>query len=258
MQLFDRFNLGHGFRKYFEIRPAVDDASRDDVYHIRHEVYCEELGFEPVRPDKREVDEYDGQSLHCLLSTSNEPHQLVGCTRLVLTRPDDPTYPLPFERTCEATLDRSIIDPARLPRDRIAEVSRLAVRAAYRRRRSDKRAAVALNDEDFGSVVQPRFPYIPIGLYLGAVALADRSGVDTLFILTEPRLAAHFAKLGVDIQQIGGPVEHRGARVPSMMDVKSIIKNMRFLVKPIWRVIQEEINNGLAQADAKTPLRQRP
>lgn len=51
--LFDRFNLGHGFRKYFEIHAAIDDSLRDHVYRIRHEVYCEELGFEPVRPDRR-------------------------------------------------------------------------------------------------------------------------------------------------------------------------------------------------------------
>ena len=59
MQLFDRFNLGHGFRKYFEILPALDDTLRDDVFRIRHEVYCQELAFEPVRPDRRETDEFD-------------------------------------------------------------------------------------------------------------------------------------------------------------------------------------------------------
>lgn len=250
MLLFDRFNLGHGFRKYFEIHPATDDSLRDAVYHIRHEVYCEELGFEPVRPDRRETDEYDAHSLHCLLRTSSEPVRPVGCTRVVLARPGEPDYPLPFEKTCAATLDRSIVDPARLPRDRIAEVSRLAVRAAYRRRRGESAAETPIHDEDFGTTVHPRFPYIPIGLYLGAIALAARSGIETLFILTEPRLASHFAKLGVDVRQIGGAVEHRGTRIPSMMDVQSIIKNMRFLLKPMWRTIEEEISVGLErQAD---------
>ena len=93
-----------------------------------------------------------------------------------------------------------------------------------------------------------------IGLYLGAVALAARSGIDTLFVLTEPRLASHFAKLGVDIVQIGGPVEHRGLRVPSMMHVPTIIKDMRFLVKPIWRVIQEEIEQGFEHASGGRSL----
>ncbi|NMG46768.1 PEP-CTERM/exosortase system-associated acyltransferase [Azoarcus communis] len=244
MQLFERFNLGHGFRKYFEVVPATDEPLRHAVYGIRHEVYCEELKFEPERPNRMETDEFDRHSLHCLIRGSQAPHTLVGCTRLVLTNPDDPVAPLPFERTCEHTIDRKLIDPAKLPRDRIAEVSRLAVRASYRRRKGDDRAPVAISNEDFGEGDRPRFPYIPIGLYLGAVALAARSGIETLFVLTEPRLASHFGKLGVDIKQIGGPVEHRGTRVPSMMHVPSIIRNMRFIVKPIWRVVQEEIERG--------------
>lgn len=241
MLLFDRFNLGHGFRKYFQIHPAIDDPLREAVFRIRHEVYCEDLGFEPVRPDRRETDEYDAHSLHCLLRTNSAPPGPVGCTRVVLTRADEPHAPLPFERTCATTLDRSIVDPSRLPRDRIAEVSRLAVRAAYRRRRGESLASAPIRDEDFGTTIQPRFPYIPIGLYLGAIALAERAGIETLFVLTEPRLASHFAKLGVDVRQIGGPVEHRGTRIPSMMDVQGIIKNMRFLLRPMWRAIQEDM-----------------
>jgi N-acyl amino acid synthase of PEP-CTERM/exosortase system len=244
MSLLDRFSLGEGFRKYFEIATAFDDAGRNDVFGIRHEVYCEELGFEPVRPDRRETDEYDRHSLHCLMRTSTEPHSLVGCNRLVMARPEEPDYPMPFERTCAATLDRSIIDPAKEPRGAIAEVSRLAVRAYYRRRKGETKTAVAISDEDFGTKEQPRFPYIPIGLYLGVIALAKHEGIETLFVLTEPRLAEHFAKLGVKITQIGGPVEHRGIRVPSMMNVDSIIKGLRFFVKPIWRVVAEEIEAG--------------
>ncbi|AVZ78828.1 PEP-CTERM/exosortase system-associated acyltransferase [Zoogloeaceae bacteirum Par-f-2] len=258
MLLFERFNLGHGFRKYFRIAPAIDESLRDRVYRIRHEVYCEELKFEPERPDRRETDEYDAHSLHCLLTTNSEPEQLVGCTRVILTRPDQPDYPLPFERTCAASIDRRIVDPARLPRDRIAEVSRLAVRACYRRRRADGREAMPLHDEDFGLPERPRFPYIPIGLYLGAVALAARSGIDTLFVLTEPRLAAHFAKLGVEIRQIGAGVEHRGLRVPSMMDVHGIIKNMRMILRPIWRVIRDEIESGYERSAGGSRLTDRP
>lgn len=244
MLLFDRFNLGHGFRKYFEIVPATDDSIRDAVYRVRHEVYCKELGFEPLRPDGRETDAFDAHSQHCLLRTSNERKTPVGCIRIVMAKSDEPDLLLPFERTCAATLDRSIIDPAKLPRDRIAEVSRLAVRSAFRRRKGERQEAAPVHEEDFGTIIQPRFPYIPIGLYLGAIALAARSGIETLFILTEPRLAAHFAKLGVDVRQIGGPVEHRGIRIPSMMDVQGIIKGMRFLMKPMWRAVEEEIEAG--------------
>lgn len=252
MSLFDRFNLGAGFRKYFRIEAAMSEDVKNEVFRVRHEVYCEELKFEPERPDRRETDAFDAHSLHCLLRAAQAPHTPVGCTRLVLANPRELDAPLPFESTCSDTIDRSIIDPAKLDRTRIAEVSRLAVRAAYRRRRGENKVAVALDESDYDATAeQPRFPYIPIGLYLGAVSLAARHNIDTLFVLTEPRLAAHFGKLGVDIRQIGGPVEHRGQRVPSMMDVPSIIKGLRFMVKPIWRAVEEDIDAGLKRDEVE-------
>src|SRR5262245_21277869 len=84
-------------RKEFEIIPAFSDALRDEVYRVRHQVYCEELAFEPQRPDRREYDEYDPHSLH-LLIRSVRYGEFIGCTRLVRARPEDPCFPLPFEK----------------------------------------------------------------------------------------------------------------------------------------------------------------
>jgi len=49
MFLFELLNLSQGFKKYFDIAPAVADELQDEAYGVRHKVYCEELGFEPVR-----------------------------------------------------------------------------------------------------------------------------------------------------------------------------------------------------------------
>lgn len=249
MPALDFPNLGNGFRKHFRIDAAVDEALRDEVFHIRHQVYCEELKFEPERPDRRETDMYDAHSLHCLLRAAHAPHTPIGCARLVTVDPARPAAPLPFERLCAATLDRTILDPARLPRGGIAEISRLAVRHRYRRCRSDDRSTVAVDDdEDFGAELRPRFPYVPIALYMGAVALAAHRRIDTLFVLTEPRLAKCIARLGVDIRQIGAPVWHRGLRVPSVMNVQRIIRGMNLVMKPLWRAVSQEVEAGLQQA----------
>ena len=244
MFLFELLNLGEGFKKYFEIVPALSDELRDEVYRVRHSVYCEELGWEPVRADGRERDEYDTHSLHCLIrSTSNGRY--VGCTRLVMSKPGNRRHPLPFEKSCAETLDRSIVDPQALPRHTIAEVSRLAVISRYRRRKGEDKVAVSISEDSFGTSEQPRFPYIPVALYLGTIELAALHGIDTLFVLTEPRLASHFSKLGVRIQQIGGPIEHRGTRVPSMMSVQSILSGLNFVVRPLYKVIAAEMRAAL-------------
>jgi N-acyl amino acid synthase of PEP-CTERM/exosortase system len=249
MFLFDLLNLAHGFKRYFDIAPAVTDALQDEAYAIRHRVYCEELGFEPVRADRRERDPYDARAVHVLVK-SVKHDRFVACARLVRVDAADAESVLPLEKTCAQTIDRNIVDPTRLPRERIAEISRLAIVSEFRRRNGEKHTAIAVQETDFGTVDVPRFPYIQVGLYLGAIALAKRLGLDMLFVLTEPRLSSHFSKLGVRIRQIGAPVEHRGARIPSVMTVESIEANLPRAVRPLYDLISDAIWSGVERAGA--------
>jgi N-acyl amino acid synthase of PEP-CTERM/exosortase system len=244
MSVFGMLNLGEGFKKHFEVVPAVTPALKDEVYRIRHSVYCEELKYEPIRPDGRESDEYDAHSLHCLLRNVRNG-EFVGCVRLITAHHEDPSSPLPFEKSCRATIDRTIIDPQSVPRATIGEVSRLAVLSKYRKRKGEAGNPVGLSDA-FGDTGRPRFPYIPVGLYLGIIEVALRHGINTIFVLTEPRLAAHFARLGVHVKQIGGPVEHRGLRIPSVMDCQAIVDGLSFVTRPLYRVIAEDIARQLS------------
>jgi N-acyl amino acid synthase of PEP-CTERM/exosortase system len=246
---FELLNLSQGFKRYFDVAPAVSDDLQDQAYGIRHRVYCEELGFEPVREDRRERDPYDARAMHVLVR-STKVDRFVACARLVRVDPDDPSSLLPVERTCAHTIDRSIVDPAKLPRDSIAEISRLAIVPEFRRRNGEQHAAIAVSEADFGKVDLPRFPYIQVSLYLGAIALAKELGVETIFVLTEPRLASHLWKLGVRIRRIGGPVEHRGERVPSTMTVSSIEANLPRSVRPLWELIGEQIRAGFERRGA--------
>jgi N-acyl amino acid synthase of PEP-CTERM/exosortase system len=245
------------FRQYFEIVPGLDDEIRDSVYRIRHEVYCEDLHFEPAHADQREIDECDAHSVHCLLRRNDESREPVGCTRLVLAHKDGVDYEMPFERTCADVIDRSLINPRALRRHEVAEVSRLAVRRKYRQRKHESDKPISLTTDDFGTPDQPRFPHIPVGLYLGSVALAHRCGLKTLFVLTEPRMAQHFGKLGVRIRPIGAVVDHRGARLPSVMHVEEIIETLRPFLQPAWHAINAQIDTYLRQYPAAMlgPLR---
>jgi N-acyl amino acid synthase of PEP-CTERM/exosortase system len=246
MSWFDPLNPGVQFSRYFELILAESPQLQDEVFRIRHQVYCEELSYERVTPDGRELDEYDRHSKHLLLRTVNTGVR-VGCTRLVLQRPEQPSFPLPFERACTATIDRRLIDPAALPRDSIAEVSRLAVVREFRRRKGEERTKDGAAVIDYGTPKQPRFPYIQLGLFLGAVALARQLGIKTIFFLTEPRLSRHFEKLGFPVQQIGGPIGHRGVRVPSMASVDETINGLRFYMRPIYKVVARQIDSGIGQ-----------
>jgi N-acyl amino acid synthase of PEP-CTERM/exosortase system len=253
---FDIGNLGASFKRYFEIVPALTDELRDHAYRIRHQVYCEDLKYEPQRSDRRESDEYDAHSLHCLIR-SVKTGEFAGCTRLILCRPDDPHYPLPFERTCAQTIDRSIIDPQTLSRRKIAEVSRLAVVSRFRTRRGERHSPAPLSDESFGTGIMPRFPYVPVALYLATTELAALHGIHTMFLLSEPRLVRHFARLGVDIIQIGDEVEHRGTRIPSVVNVRKIIEGLNFIMRPLYDVVAREVRDGVREQPEQEPQLQR-
>ena len=248
MYLPEFLNLGAGFEKYFSAQAATDDEQRRAAFRIRHEVYCNELGYEPAHPDGLEQDAFDARSLHCLLrSVAND--EFVGCVRLVLADTHDPSERLPFEGLCGTTIDRRLVDPDALPRETIAEVSRLAVVSRYRRRRGERQTAATISEGDFGTPDRPRFPYLAVGLYLAMLAQARRHGIETLFMLTEPRLARQLTRLGVRLQQIGPAVEHRGLRHPSMMSVRDVIDGLKFFLRPMFVVIADEIDASYRHAE---------
>lgn len=246
-----RRDLGEGFSALFELVPALDAATREAVFRVRHEVYCRDLGWEPVRDDGLETDAYDAQAVHILLRlrATGEP---VGCTRLVLTDAKDPSRLLPFEHSCADVIDRSRIDPSALPRQLIGEVSRLAVMRRFRQRKGEEGKAVSISDDDFEPRgAQSRFPFIPVGLYMGVAAMVYRLGLSHVFLMTEPRLLQHFARMGFGIEQIGEAIEHRGQRAPALLLPSTFRGGLRPLVRPLFAAIEAEVN--AAFDDARTP-----
>lgn len=240
-------HLGTSFKQYFEIVPAITEELKHEAYRVRHSVYCEDLQFELSRPDKFETDEYDANSLH-LLIRHIRTDSFIGCARIIRAA----NKLLPFEKTCANTLDRSIVDPLGLPREKIAEVSRLAVVAAFRRRKGEANSPINFSDEDYSHGPVHRFPYIPLGLYIGTVELARAYGIEILFMLTEKRLANHFGRLGAQLQTIGTPIEHRGTRFPSMVSIHDIITAMRPIFRPLYQIIAADIRLRLSETSLNT------
>ena len=252
-------NLGNRFEELFEFTLALDALSVKMVYQIRHDVYCRELGWEAVREDGLEMDDYDRHSVHCLLRKRGTG-ELIGCSRLVLARPEEPSSPLPFELSCRDAIHRDQFDPAGLPRSEVGEVSRLAVMSGFRQRQGESQEPVSVAERDFESRGgQPRFPFIPMSLYLGAAAVARRLNVENVFVLTEPRLATHFARLGFGIHPIGDEIEHRGVRVPSVLSSSKVVNNLRPLIQPLYAVIDRLVNRSFeAHPEALERLRPVP
>ncbi len=232
-------------------RIAFDAEERDAVFALRHGVYCEELGFEPVRPDGREVDAFDSRALHAYVRHA-ATGAMAGTVRLVTTQSLDER--LPMEVHCAEALADAAIRPDQFPRESLCEISRLAVPAKFRRRATDRFAGAAnggIDPRRYSSSELRCFPWIAIALYFSAAALSHRTGRRHVFVMVEPRLARAMSFVGIDFQQIGPGIEFHGLRAPYYIDRERLPERL----SPGFRRLLGVIDEALGDPIATTPPR---
>lgn len=240
-----RLIAGHLFHRYFRVVAAGTDALRDEVYRIRYDVYCRELGYEDPSafPDGREIDAHDAHSLHCLLRY-RESGVYAGCVRLVRPDPADLDAPLPFETVCTGHLWPAALETVKAQRSQIGEISRLAVPSRFRRRLGDEGTPAGVLPEKGKAGRGRRTPPIALGLYLAAAAAGLREGLEGVFALMEPKLARRLHGYGIHFRQVGDAVEHRGPRAPFYIDREALYGHISPLVRGLLEVVQKDLKMG--------------
>ncbi|RKF14565.1 PEP-CTERM/exosortase system-associated acyltransferase [Alginatibacterium sediminis] len=236
------------FAQFLEPVVANQTESIEEAFKIRHDVYCEELHFEPMREDKMETDEFDSYSRFCLIK--HKPSQnYAGCVRIVTPSSDQEL--LPIEKYCSQSLQSSPVHPREFDRSNICEISRLAVRPQFRRRRADKfegAASGVINEQTYSEAELRCFPFLTIGLYLSIASLAVRTNVDHAFVMMEPRLARSMSFLGIKFQQLGPAVEYHGLRAPYYMSSEMLLNSLPKSFTSLMKSIDGQIENGLLEA----------
>ncbi len=233
-------SLADLFQTHFEIVPADEDHMLEKVYRIRHQVYCEELGFEPHQVTQMEQDEADKNSIHCLL-LHKTTQTYVGCVRLILSDHRSPDVVFPFEKTCGKSMRWVFDKAAGTGRKRYGEISRLAITSNFRRPRHGVLTAngsiekLDMSDTD----AMKMFPSIALGLYLAITAMGLRQGLDGVFAMMEPRLARQLHGFGIHFQQVGDVVEHRGVRAPYFISRHSLLDNLKQECRNLLEKIQD-------------------
>jgi N-acyl amino acid synthase of PEP-CTERM/exosortase system len=218
----ENISLIERFKRHFEILPAHDEATRCEVMRLRHAVYCEELGYEPVTASGMETDENDEHS-DFILMRHLATGRSAGCVRLI-RHPGLPDWRFPFERACGERLTPDYMNPAQ--RLHAIEVSRLAVHQDFRRRRGEYDSP-----EGGGNSVADsndrHFPLIAMGLFLAASALVLLRNVEQVYVMMEPRLARLLHSCGLHFTRVGELVEHHGARAPFRIQGEEIRRDLR-------------------------------
>ena len=63
----DAGNIAEHFTKFLKPQYASTNSLRNEVFKIRHNVYCEELAFENQKDDGMEMDDFDSHSIFALI-----------------------------------------------------------------------------------------------------------------------------------------------------------------------------------------------
>jgi N-acyl amino acid synthase of PEP-CTERM/exosortase system len=207
-------SLADDFSRTFEIIFADTDELRARVYRLRHQVFCAELGYEMDNDGALEADEYDNQSMHCLLRHRASGLD-TGCVRLVL--PLAHGGGLPFENFGLRYVDRTLFDWKKIDSKNCCEISRLAVASNFRRRTGEFKTPEGIaEDDETQSFFHRRFPFIAVSLYHAVIAAVLQRQYGWVFMVVEPRLQRHLQRFGVRVNQISPTFEYYGSRAVYM------------------------------------------
>ncbi len=185
---------------------------------LRYSVYCEERAFLPreLYPQRRESDRFDARSTH--FCAFNRTGELVGYARLVAAAQ---TGRFPF-----LAQGMPLLDGVALPAARSAVViSRLMVRADYRRRRGDTLAGASAPDADAAQDRERRrvaSPQILLSLYRSMYSHSCDSGLRYWFAAMERPLARTLAQMNFVFRPVSPETDYFGPVTAYMADLREL------------------------------------
>jgi N-acyl amino acid synthase of PEP-CTERM/exosortase system len=212
---------------YFTARRVSEPEDLRRAYRIRYEVFCLEKGFLRPEdyPDEEESDAFDAHALHVLAShSSGYP---AGTARLVLNGP----LGLPLLGRCELEPRYGFLADPGDPRGRgYAEISRLAVSPAYRRRRDDgdlggppradrsclvgAGAPAAARTEDVSEMLPQVFRLI--------YQESKRRGITHWVVAMERGLHVMLRRMGLRFTPIGPETDYHGPVRPYLAEIAAL------------------------------------
>ncbi|GAA0304282.1 hypothetical protein GCM10009128_24520 [Psychrosphaera haliotis] len=230
------------FSEYLQPIVAHNEYLKSKAFEIRHNVYCEELGFEECNEEKQESDDFDLHSIHCVIQ-HRSTKRFAGTVRIVYSLSEK--QQLPLEKYCLDSIDHPTLIPTNFPRHKICEISRLAVPNEFRKRQSDQFKGAAtggINESEYSEKELRCFPFIAIGLYLSAASIVMSKDIEHVFVMMEPRLARSLKFVGIEFQQIGPVVDYHGKRAPYYISPKMLLNSLTPGFKKLFRGIQKELD----------------
>lgn len=241
------------FTKHFSFKVARTKEEKERVFKLRHEVYCQEIGYEPIEGKSAniELDSHDSHSIHCLIEHKGSG-LAAGCLRLVLPNPEATSEKkrLPLQEYGGTSLTHPTLNPAMLPESQVCEISRFAIARPFRHKAIKNETLTQEKISNmFSEEERKTFPAIIIALFLSTYALVGLSKKRHVFAMMEPRLPRLLSMSGFHFQGIGEPIEIHGRRSAFYIDHRKAEKEMHEHLAPLYLYIKKELGLQLAHQD---------
>jgi N-acyl-L-homoserine lactone synthetase len=226
-----------------------DEKELTDIDRLRYKVYCREWGYETPESHSSGMvtDVYDSNALH--FAAKNESQKIVGSVILIVDSPEG----FPIEKYCQMN-----IDTTKLPREGLAEISRLVIHRDYRKRSDDN--FIYGPDEERRSIGSFEFPgsyqnqnisyrrtddkymhktgnrrtrsetisdkrnrhEVLLNLYKAVYQESKRRNLTHWYAFMTKGILTLLNKLGFEFKAIGDPVDYHGIRTPYLGEIEKI------------------------------------
>jgi N-acyl amino acid synthase of PEP-CTERM/exosortase system len=226
------------FHRSFNVIPAYNEALIRQAKRVRYQVYCLENHYcKKVGNALMDEDEYDSHSLHTLLH-SRVTGSFVSTVRLILPFQKAQHKPFPIEKY--VNLSESVVRRFFLKRENIAELSRIAIANAFKKRTSEAATLSGvspvigvhnyIHDERTG------YP-LSLALISSAFVVSAGYGISNLLAFLEPPLMRMLENFGMNFIPIGPLTEYYGKQVPTIANVNELLYSVRTTSPGLWKFI---------------------
>jgi N-acyl amino acid synthase of PEP-CTERM/exosortase system len=230
----------------FKFKKVDSEELLKEIYRVRYEVYCQECGFLPTAdyPDGLEIDEFDEHSVHFAAFANSE---VIGTSRLVMN--SEHGYPL--DEHCKVIY----VNESELPKDGLVEVSRLALRKTFRRRKEDGIYAVESyltkseggilpeNPDEMTAQDRKRHqPVVILGLYKTMYQETRRVGFTHWYAAMEKKLWYSLKKFNFTFQEIGPLVDYYGPVTPYLGVIEQLEKEVSENSPELWAFLLDGLD----------------
>jgi N-acyl amino acid synthase of PEP-CTERM/exosortase system len=219
----------------FHFRKVVDKAELEEVFRLRYKVYCDEWGFEKAEdhPGGLEFDIFDSISRHFI--SLNETWQIIGTIRIILNSEKG----FPIENHCSIDADLSNVN-----RDKIGEISRLAVSKEFRKRFEDRfiyDGTPEYIQQQEATHERRRRHEIVTGLYKCLYGESKKIGLTHWYAVMAKGLYILLKRMGILFKPIGPEIYYHGLRTPYLGSIADIEEEVSRLHPELFKEFQEAL-----------------